>query len=442
MNPSVITRFAPSPTGLFHLGSYRTAIFSYLYARKQGGTFVLRIEDTDKARSTHEYEVGILDTLLWLGLEYDKQYRQSEEAPRHRALLEALIAKDQAYLSTETSSESGEERTVVRFRNPGTTISFTDVIRGSISMDTTDLGDFVIARSIYEPLFHFAVVADDARDGVTHVIRGEDHISNTPRQILIQQALGFPTPTYAHLPLVLGPDRAKLSKRRGARGVLEYRELGYLPEAILNYTALLGWHPSDDQEIFTKEELVEHFDLPRIQKGGAQFDETKLLWFNHEHIKRLSDEEFLSRLSEYLTKKNISTPGYLPKAAPLLKERSQTFADAAEALSQGEFRFFESATPTTQLLLIGTRGADAEVVKTHLLKVEDYLSNLSPEHFNREGVKEVVFPYATEAGRAAVLWPMRVALSGAEKSPDPFVLAELLGKELTLLRIAAAVRLL
>jgi glutamyl/glutaminyl-tRNA synthetase len=208
----VITRFAPSPTGSLHSGAYRTAIFSYLYARKHKGTFVLRIEDTDKERSKKEYEDNILDSLHWLGLEYDVFVRQSDNVTRHQAVLEKLIADGHAYISKEEAKDgSGVIKEIVRFKNPNTDISFDDEIKGTVTMNTTDLGDFVIAKNINEPLFHLAVVVDDFDAGVTHVVRGEDHVSNTPRQILIQRAIGAPTPHYAHLPLVLGIDKQKIS---------------------------------------------------------------------------------------------------------------------------------------------------------------------------------------------------------------------------------------
>jgi glutamyl/glutaminyl-tRNA synthetase len=230
MSPKkIITRFAPSPTGLLHSGNYRTAIFAYLFAKKTGGEFNIRIEDTDLERSKKEYEDNIWETIEWLGLSPDRTFRQSEHRARHRELLEKLIADGKAYISKEQPRKEGDREEVIRFRNPNTKITFRDAIRGDITTTTVDLGDFVIARSLDEPVFHFAVVVDDADMGATHIVRGEDHIPNTARQILIGQALGFETPIYAHIPLVLGSDRAKLSKRRGAKPLTEYRDEGYLP---------------------------------------------------------------------------------------------------------------------------------------------------------------------------------------------------------------------
>ncbi|TSC69330.1 MAG: glutamyl-tRNA synthetase [Parcubacteria group bacterium Gr01-1014_56] len=433
MANKVVTRFAPSPTGLLHGGNYRTAVFAYLFAKKNGGEFIVRIEDTDRERSKKEYEENILESLAWLGLPHDKLYRQSEHVKRHEEALKTLIAKDIAYVSEE-AQEEGKRSQVIRFRNPKEPLTFIDAIRGPITTDTTDLGDFVIARSETEPVFHFAVVVDDSDEGITHVIRGEDHISNTPRQILIQRALGLTSPVYAHLPLVLDSDRTKLSKRRGAKALTEYRDEGYLPEAILNYLALLGWHPKDNQELFSIGELIKEFDLSRIQKGAGIFDETKLLWFNHEHIKRLSNDEFFGRLAAY-TKTPIHS-----SIIPLLKERAQTLKEAVDAVAAGEYSFLDEDVSYSKELLLQGAKVPEEVVSQHLNKIIESLEALS--NFTNDEIKNAIFPYATEVGRGAVLWPMRVALSGKEKSPDPFTLASLLGKEKTIQRLRAALTVL
>lgn len=458
---SVVTRFAPSPTGNLNIGGVRTGIFAYLFARHEGGKFLVRIEDTDLARSKKEYEDNIFESLQWLGIEEDARFRQSEHAKRHEEELRRLVEDGMAYVSEEqvqqeqgttddeqrpTTNEqpikdNGQRRTrVIRFRNPNTPLTFTDAIRGEITFDTTELGDFVLAKSFTEPIFHFAVVVDDWDEGVTHVVRGEDHISNTPRQILIQRALGAPTPVYAHLPLIVGPDHAKLSKRRGAKSITEYREAGYLPEAILNFDALLGWHPKDEREVFSKEELVTSFDISRVQKSPAVFDEAKLLWFNREHLKRLAPEQFAHRLREFMNMKGATSPAYFNAAAPLLQERCETLLEAADLLAGGEFTFLgEEMAPTAALLVQGAK-APSEAVVGHLRAVSALLEGLSS--WSAESVKEAVFPYATEQGRAAVLWPLRVALSGREKSPDPFIIAGLLGKEKTLERISRAAEIL
>ena len=273
----VIVRMAPSPTGKFHVGSARTALYNFLFARKNDGKFILRIEDTDKERSKKEFEDDILEGLEWLGLKYDELYRQSERGEGYKSYVEKMLSQDLVYESDDK---------VIRFRNPNKKIKFNDLVRGEIEFDTTELKDFVIARSVDEPLYHLAVVIDDFESGITHVIRGEDHISNTPRQILIQEAIGAPRPLYAHLPLILAQDRSKLSKRKHGESVSldYYREKGISPAAVINYLALLGWNPGTEQEIFTLEELIKVFDLSRVHKGGAIFDEKKLAWVNRKHF--------------------------------------------------------------------------------------------------------------------------------------------------------------
>jgi glutamyl-tRNA synthetase len=441
MKPSVVTRFPPSPTGLLQAGNVRTAIFNYLFAKQKGGKFIVRIEDTDKERSKKEYEDNIVSTLEWLGFTHDGYSRQSENLPRHQEILASLIANGFAYVSQEEVKEAGQRSEVIRFKNPNTTVMFDDLIRGTITFDTTELGDFIIARSVEEPLYHLGVAIDDMDSGVTHVIRGEDHISNTPRQILIQRAIGQNTPPiYAHLPLLLGADKAKLSKRRGAKAISQYKQEGYLPEAVINYLALLGWHPTDDQELFTLDELIKTFDLSRVQKGGAVFDEIKLKWFNHEYLKKLSDSDFLQKLTEYM---NVGPlPEYVPKVVSLIRDRAQTLDDALQAIESGEFSFMDDEILYPAELLTQGAKVDASAARTNLEKVLELIKDADAAEFTTEKVKDLVFPYATEQGRAGVLWPMRVALSGREKSPDPFTLSALLGKQKTLARIEKAIKML
>ncbi|MES2006783.1 MAG: glutamate--tRNA ligase, partial [Patescibacteria group bacterium] len=397
----------------------------------------VRIEDTDRERSKKEYEDNIWETISWLGLLPDRKFRQSEHVGRHTELLQKLIDEGKAYISKEEIKKEGDRAEVIRFKNPNKSVTFIDLIRGPITIDTTDLGDFVIARSLEEPVFHLAVVVDDADAGVTHIVRGEDHISNTPRQILITEALGFAVPTYAHLPLVLDATHAKLSKRRGAKALTEYRSEGYLPGAMINYLTLLGWHPEGEQEVFSVEALIQVFSLERIQKSAGIFDEMKLKWFNHEHMKLLSAQDFKHRLGEFFALKNTELPAYIDAILPLLRERSQIFIEAYEAVVGGEYDFmFNEPTPTKELLLQGAK-AEAREVVGHLTRATELLEAISGD-VTAEVVKEAVFPYATEVGRGKVLWPMRVALSGKEKSPDPFTLCALLGKEKSIARIKAA----
>lgn len=434
MSEKIVTRFPPSPTGNLHIGSVRTALFNYLFAKHSGGVLYLRFEDTDRERSKKEFEEDIVAGLQWLGLAYElpEAPRQSEHQEIYAKHIPALIEKGAAYEAEESKDSSGKK--VVRFKNPNTVVSFSDLVRGEVRFDTTELGDFVIAKSLVEPLYHLAVVIDDQETGVTHIIRGDDHISNTPRQILLQEALGFPRPQYAHIPLILAPDKTKLSKRHGAVSVNEYRAQGFIPEALLNYLALLGWNPGGEQEVFSLQELTEAFTLERVHKGNAVFDVEKLKWFNHEHLKTLSNTEYTERL------KNFGVGECNPSLVPLLKERARTLAEAEGLLKEYDF-LNEEVSPTRELLLKGAK-AETGVVKTHLGKVAELLQALGDEPLNPEIVKEAVFPYATEAGRGAVLWPMRVALSGREKSPDPFTLAALLGKEKTLQRLGQASRML
>ncbi|MDQ3245088.1 MAG: glutamate--tRNA ligase, partial [bacterium] len=322
-NNTIITRFAPSPTGFLHLGTYRTAIFAYLFAKKNNGKFILRIEDTDKERNKQEYEDAILESLKWLNMPYDEFYRQSEHVETHKKYLEKMIMDDNAYISKEEAKDgSGVIKEIVRFKNPNIDVTFTDMIKGTVTMHTKDLGDFVLAKNLNEPLFHLAVVVDDFEEGVTHVIRGEDHTSNTPRQILIQRAIGAPTPIYAHLPLVLGPDKLKLSKRRGALAISEYKKMGYLPDAILNGTSFVGWNPGTSKEIFTHDELIEYFDLSRVQKSPAVFNEVKLDWFNKEHMKLLPIEEVEQNILE-----NLPESMQNKKLVPIIFDRISKWSD-------------------------------------------------------------------------------------------------------------------
>ena len=400
MKNKVVTRFAPSPTGNLHIGSARTALFDYLFARQMGGKFILRLEDTDRARSTKEFEQNILDGLAWLGLNYDEFYRQSERGEIYAKEINNLLAQNKAYWSEE-KREDGNLSKVIRFRNAGGTVTFTDLLRGEIITTVSDLGDMVIAKTPEAPLYHFAVVVDDWLSGVTHVIRGDDHIANTPRQILIQEALGAPRPVYCHLPLILATDRSKLSKRHGAVALTDYRDQGYLPEAIINFLALLGWHPENDQELFGLEELVTEFQLERVQKGGAVFDQKKLDWFNRHYVQILPPE----KQREYW-------------------ERA--------LVRDGEFNYF-AGQPTYAKELLKNQ--------IHFAKLQELLGVLPEDNFSTEKIKATIWDYATEVGRGEVLWPMRVALSGRDKSPDPFTLAATLGKEETLKRLAYAAKL-
>jgi glutamyl/glutaminyl-tRNA synthetase len=391
MSEKVIVRFPPSPTGNLHIGTARTMLFNYLFAKKNGGKIVMRFEDTDKERSKKEFEENILEGLNWLGITFDEgPLRQTDRGEIYKKYLQKLMDEGKAYLSQESE---GENKEVIRYKNHNQIIKFVDEIRGEIEFDTTELKDFVIAKNLDEPLYHFAVVVDDHEMGITHVIRGEDHISNTPRQILIQEAIGAARPVYAHIPLILAPDRSKLSKRHGATAVSEYRDKGYLPQAMVNYLALLGWNPGTEQEIFTMEELIEQYDLNKIQKGGAIFDEKKLQWVNKEHIKRLSPEE-----QKNLILKSIENEPYMV----------------------GE--------PELDIEKIAWKKSTKEEALTHLIEAKKIIENDGD-----------LMAYAEKAGKGNVLWPLRYALTGAEASPDPLTILEILGKEKSLARLDKAI---
>ncbi len=434
----VITRFPPSPTGFLHVGRARTALFNYLFAKKNKGEMIFRLEDTDLVRSKVEFEEVMKDSLLWLGLNWDNKVieKQTNRIDIYRKYLLNLIKEDKAYLSKEKIEEgekTGQENEVVRFRNPNVKLTFKDLIRGDITIDTTDLEDFIIARNINEPLYHLAVVIDDFEMGITHIIRGDDGISNTPRQILLQQAIGAPQPIYAHLPLILGPDRAKLSGRKGAASITDLRKLGYSPEALINFLALLGWNPGTEQELFSLDELIDAFDLNKVQKAGAIFNIEKLNWFNKQYISKMSLETFALAAKDFLPK-DLS-----PKLLPLIKEKINYFGEI-QATLDSELSFIGPLQIYQKESLKWKQEPDLINTKNYLKKIIEVLSNVSD--FSKESVKSSVWPLAEEKGKGNILWPMRFALSGKEKSPDPFIISEILGKEETLRRLNFAYELL
>ena len=438
MKNKVITRIAPSPTGLFHLGTARVALFNYLFTRQQGGQFICRVDDTDRERSRPEYATDLFASLAWLDLAYDETYRQSEHQALYRAKLEELLAIDKIYWSQETPKEPGDRDSVLRFRNPGGKIVFDDLIRGRIEFAIEDLGDFVVAKDLDTPLYHFASVVDDLWSGITHVIRGEDHISNTPRQILMLEALGGERPIYAHLPIIMAPDKSKLSKRKHSdlAAITAYRQRGYLPEAVLNFIALLGWSPQSTQsedkneEILTKEGLLVKFDLTKVQKSGASLHLDKLNWLNREHLKRLSPSQLKAKVLEYLPAEFLGAPWYdeakLEQILPLLIERLDRLGEIGDWAAAGELTYFFLAPEFP-----------AEKLKTpqYLIAIRARLATLPEGEFTAAGVRQRIWPLAEAEGRGAVLWPFRVALSGRDQSPDPFILAEILGRTETLKRI-------
>lgn len=437
----IITRYPPSPTGSLHIGNIRTLLFNHLFTRKHGGEIYLRFEDTDKERSKREHEAFTLDTLEALGLDYDYgPFRQSERTEQYVAALQKLIAQDLAYIAEESAGEAGEN--VVRFRNPNKKVTFTDVIRGEITIDTTDFGDFVIARSETSPVYHLSVVVDDLEMGVTHVIRGEDHITSTPRQILLIEALGGTIPTYAHLPLIVGPDKKKLGKRHGAVTYREFRELGYVPDAIVNYLALLGWNPGDDRELFTHTELIQEFSLSRVNNSPATFSYEKLDSINRHYLLQMPAETFKQEVTRFLeqhdTGKAITThPAYDALITDVIRERIHKFAEVTDMLEAGEFDWLLDDPTYPDSTAIVWKKSTPEEAKNHLEYALKTLENASK--WDSESLKGVLWTYAEEHGKGDVLWPIRFALTGKERSPDPFTVAGLIGKEATLTRLQKAV---
>lgn len=444
----VKVRIAPSPTGMLHIGTAQSALYNWLFARKNGGEFYLRIEDTDKERSTKEYEDSILNALDWLGLKSDGEIvRQSERVDKHRASLKKLLADGKAFYCHHTKEELEAERKeqeekkeapihvcshknteqgkqsggIIRLHVGNEIISFDDEIRGEIKFESSLLGDFSIAKSIDEPLYNLAVVVDDAEMEITHVIRGEDHISNTPKQILIYRALGLAVPKFAHLPLILGSDKSKLSKRHGTTAAIGYKK-DYLPEAVINFLGTLSCTFS--KEIMTKEEMIEEFELSKVHKSGAVFDIKKLNWLNSQYIKKLSPEEF---------KKVSGMPEIPDVAIPLITERLERISDA-----QGFDYFWKE--PEYDKELLKWKKSDLNKSIETLSEVGKIISDFDFKK-EKEGLRGVLDEFSAKAGdRGLVYWPLRVALTGKEKSPDPVDIAFVLGKDEVLKRIERAVK--
>jgi glutamyl-tRNA synthetase len=451
---TVVTRFPPSPTGLLQMGNVRTAIYNYLFARQHGGKFIFRIEDTDKERSKKEYEVELIKNLKWLGIEWDNEtfVRQSERSEVYASYIKKMVENGSAYISKETPKEAGQRDEVIRFKNPNKVITFSDMVRDEISFDTTDLGDFVIAKSMTEPVYHLAVVIDDFEAGVTHVIRGEDHISNTPRQILIGDAIGAPRPIFAHLPLILDTDRSKLSKRKhGEKISLKYHiEQGFLPEGIVNYMALLGWNPGGTDEIFTLADLVKIFDISKVQKSGAIYNEEKLRWTNKEHLKKkpihslqLEIEKWIKDSETFKNKKWKLTEEFSSKITPIVLDRISVYGDIPTMLENGEFDYFFEAPEYKAEELIWKDDKENKNTVMHLEEATRVLTTAAESNFsNSESVKELLWNYAEKKGKGSVLWPIRFALTGKMKSPDPFTIISILGKEESLARLKKAWELL
>lgn len=438
----IIVRFPPSPTGSLHIGNIRTLLYNYLFARKNGGEIVMRFEDTDRERSSEEHEKIALEALGELGLDFDRgPFRQSERTEKYVSAIKTLIEKDVAYVAEESEGEAGKH--VIRFRNPNKEITFTDVIRGEITIDTTDFGDFVIARSETNPIYHLTVVVDDIDMGVTHVIRGEDHITSTPRQILLIEALEGSRPTYAHLPLIIGEDKKKLGKRHGAVTFQEFKKMGVLPEALLNYLALLGWNPGDgdEQEFFTKEELIKEFSLEKVNHSPAMFSYEKLASINKHYLDQLTLDEYTEHLLPFIRESgntNIENhQNFKEFIENVVRERITIPADITGMLQkEGEFEWFTNLSEYDSSEILW-KETPKETIRANLEFVVESLSNAAK--WDSEAIKQDIWPYAEENGRGEVLWPMRFALTGVKKSPDPFTVATVLGKEESLVRLQKAI---
>jgi glutamyl-tRNA synthetase len=485
MTPRV--RFAPSPTGYLHVGGARTALFNWLFARRHGGVFVLRIEDTDAERSSSEMVDGILDGLRWLGLDWDEgpliggpyaPYFQSERFDRHRKTAERLVAEGHAYYCYCTPDElkakrdaagasddggSGYDRTclrltrediaarerdrvprAVRFKVPDgleRSLRFEDLVHGPIEFDVAHIEDFVIVRSDGHPTYHLSVVSDDVEMAMTHVVRGDDHISNTPKHILLYRALGAPVPQFAHVPLILGPDKKRLSKRHGATSVMEYANQGYLPEAMVNFLALLGWSPgAGDRELFSKAELVEGFSLEGISGGNAVFNPDKLDWFNQQHMTRLAPDELARRLKPSFQAAGLWDETYLADrhtwflaVLELLKPRVKRLGEFA---AQGQF-FFADAIQY-----------DPEAVNKHLRGMAEHLVALDAvfagqAQFDVVSIEATLRLVAEARGvkAASLIHASRVAVTGKAVSPGLFEVLALLGRKRVHERFLTASRL-
>lgn len=474
-------RFAPSPTGPLHVGSARTALFNYLFTKKNKGKFVLRIEDTDKERSEQKWTDEIIEQLKWLGIKWDEgpdidgkfgPYKQSQRLDIYEKYLQKLLDDDQAYYCfcteeeleqsrqeqmsrgvapkyngkcahlspTEVKKNLAESRqAVIRFRISDKKIKFNDLVRGLVEFNAGLLGDVVIAKDLKTPLYHFAVVVDDFEMKISHVIRGEEHLSNTPRQILLQKALGFDTPEYAHLPLMLNPDRSKLSKRQGDVALADYHNQGYLPEALINFMVLLGWNPGTEKEVFTLAQLTREFSIEKVQKAGAVFNLQRLDFINGYYIREKSIEKLTELCVPYLKSSGLLMAGQVSEAKleKIIEVSRQRMKKLSEIPELSDFFFQEKLNYDKNLLKWDAMG-EGEIKKS-LAASEKILSELKT--WDLKSLEEVLTESADKfnnKNKGFLLWPLRVALSGKKFSPSPFEIADILGREKTLQRIKDA----
>jgi glutamyl-tRNA synthetase len=481
---TIRVRFAPSPTGTLHVGTARTALFNWLFARHNGGVFIIRVEDTDKERSKPEFLDDILDSLMWLGLKWDEgpgaggdygPYFQSQRGDIYGEAIGKLLEKGIAYYCYCTAPELDEEREkaraekrpfrynrrcknlddnqvevyraegrvpAIRFAMPGEGfVAFDDMVRGQVEFEAKELDDLIIARPDGSPTYNFVCAVDDSEMAITHVIRGEDHISNTPKQMMIAEALGTKSPTFCHLPMILGPDKAKLSKRHGATSVDEYREQGFLPEAMDNFIALLGWSYDDSTELFTVPELIDKFTMDRVAKKGAVFDMEKFTWMNGVYVRGLPSDELYRCCRPWLVKAGLisadadeESEEYAANALALEQEKIKLLSDAPALIDfffEDDFEYSEKA-----LKNINKLENPAGFFKDLQKKVEGL------EDFTLKTIEELIRSYAEELGIGAgkVIHPLRAALSGRAKGPSMFEMMELLGRERCIERLGRAVK--
>jgi glutamyl-tRNA synthetase len=439
--PTPRLRFAPSPTGYLHVGGARTALFNWLYARRHGGVFVLRIEDTDVERSSDEMVSGILDGLRWLGLDWDEgpevdgphaPYFQSQRLDKYRNAAHQLLAQGHAF----------EDEGAIRCRVPAGKTTFVDQVHGPIEFDNEHIENFVILRSDGHPTYHLSVVVDDIDMAISHIVRGDDHISNTPKQVLLYQAFGAALPAFAHVPLIMGPDKKRLSKRHGATSVTEYERQGYIPEGMVNFLSLLGWSPGSDEELLTIGELTDRFTLEGINGGNAVFNTEKLDWFNHQHLLRLSDEELLTRLVPALEAAGLwrqSLSGeefsWMRQVLTLLKPRAKRLQD-----------YVEGARP----FLAAPESYDPDAVDKHL-KGPDMRSHLaalrdefSRAPFDEAALEQRLRQLSEQRGVKAgtMIHATRIAMTGRMVSPGLFEMLVVLGRERVLERLNRSIEFL
>ena len=471
----VVTRFAPSPTGFMHVGGVRTALFAWLFARKNKGTFILRIEDTDKEREVQGSIPHIIESLKWIGINWDEgpdiggpngPYIQSERLDSYKRYAQILIDKGLAYADPYTSEEiesfkqkAEMEKKPFLYRNhrpenppvwDGSkplrlkitdikTTRWHDLVRGHLEAGPEALDDFILIKSDGFPTYNFAHIIDDLEMGTTHIFRADEFISSTPKYLALYDALEIKRPELATLPPIMGPDgKKKLGKRDGAKDILDYKKEGYLPEAMLNFLAFIGWNPGGEKEIYSAEEIIEVFDVSKIQKAGGKFNEEKLIWYNREYIKIKSDEEFLSEIIKRIPDKFASNEN-LKKIVPIVRDRVSKWSDIDQMLADGDLEyFFEAPQISVENLICPEKlRKDADVSKEDISKHLGALIQKLEEvdNWQTDDIKNSIWDYATEQGRGVVLWAMRYALSGKEKSPDPFILGFVLGKKETLARL-------